>query len=625
MNYLEITAALIVIRLDSLLSALGVEESLKKFPVLSALVSGISEEDLKFWSKMEEEPDDSPYFEILSLLGGDIILRNLLDLSIAVFCFPETDAYITHHFGHGVNLQLAYYIENLPFPDETGISEKREVIRKYFKLDDHNAPLRLAPVRIDERLMYFLMGKDEISPELAGFVDLYRTKSEKPGKVMVNTGLMDSGISFFKSGGKVLQLSGKGGRRFIARRISDAVKKDFLFLNIKDLIHEGGKDRFDELRDCLLREAILSNAGICFFGIDRYFLFRGRSGPDAEEGKIRDLEVLERKLFIPLVKENIPLILCSDLSGTVLRSLSSKDYRNLRLPKTLKFDERRMLWEGILKDLDTDFDPYELSLRYRLNASEISGIIKSFLEVRGEKSEDRDENELLTRICVEELMGDKDSGLGRIVYPDITLDDVRVKEPVMNVLKDVVTSVRSGAVILDRWNLVKTYPYGRSISLLISGPPGTGKTMTANAIAGELKLALYQVNISNIVDKYIGETEKNLEKVFDYAEKSNAILFFDEADAIFGTRSEVHDSRDRYANTEISYLLQRIEAYDGIVIMATNIKGNIDPAFMRRIRYVVHFENPDEEMRKKIWQDLLTKDVPHEDIDIDYLAAQFDE
>ena len=148
--------------------------------------------------------------------------------------------------------------------------------------------------------------------------------------------------------------------------------------------------------------------------------------------------------------------------------------------------------------------------------------------------------------------------------------------------------------------------------------------MSANAIAGELGLPLFQVNIANIVDKYIGETEKNLEKAFSYAEKANMVLFFDEADSLFGTRSEVRDSKDRYANTEISYLLQRIESYDGIVIMATNIKGNIDSAFMRRIRYIVHFENPDEELRKQIWNDCLKDSIPHGDIDTDYLAAQFD-
>ncbi|MCR5409863.1 MAG: ATP-binding protein [Lachnospiraceae bacterium] len=158
----------------------------------------------------------------------------------------------------------------------------------------------------------------------------------------------------------------------------------------------------------------------------------------------------------------------------------------------------------------------------------------------------------------------------------------------------------------------------------MTGPPGTGKTMSANAIAGELSLPLYQVNLSNVVDKYIGETEKNLERAFSFAEKHNVILFFDEADALFGTRSEIHDSKDRYANNEVSYLLQRMEAYDGVVLMATNIKGNIDPAFMRRIRFVAHFENPDEEMRRAIWEGCLTEEIPHEEIDLDYLAKQFD-
>ncbi|MCR5774704.1 MAG: ATP-binding protein [Lachnospiraceae bacterium] len=159
----------------------------------------------------------------------------------------------------------------------------------------------------------------------------------------------------------------------------------------------------------------------------------------------------------------------------------------------------------------------------------------------------------------------------------------------------------------------------------MSGPPGTGKTMTANAIAGELKLPLYHVNLSNIMDKYVGETEKNLEKVFSLAERINAVLFFDEADALFGKRSEVKNSQDKYANSEISYLLQRVEAFDGIVLLATNIKGNIDPAFLRRIRYVVYFENPDEEERKAIWESCITDSVPHEDLDIDYLASQFKE
>lgn len=122
------------------------------------------------------------------------------------------------------------------------------------------------------------------------------------------------------------------------------------------------------------------------------------------------------------------------------------------------------------------------------------------------------------------------------------------------------------------------------VSCLFAGPPGTGKTMAAQIMSSMLELPLYRVDLSQVVDKYIGETEKKLETIFSLAEKSNTILFFDEADAIFGKRSEVKEAKDRYANTEVSYILQRIEEYDGIVILATNLKNNIDEAFIRRIR-----------------------------------------
>ena len=140
------------------------------------------------------------------------------------------------------------------------------------------------------------------------------------------------------------------------------------------------------------------------------------------------------------------------------------------------------------------------------------------------------------------------------------------------------------------------------MTALFTGMPGTGKTMAAECIAGELGIPLYKVDLSQIVDKYIGETEKKLEKVFRYAQSANVILFFDEADALFGKRSEVKDSKDKYANTEVSYILQRIEQYDGMVILASNFIRNIDEAFMRRMKYVVEFEMPGSGIRKEIWK-----------------------
>ena len=145
-------------------------------------------------------------------------------------------------------------------------------------------------------------------------------------------------------------------------------------------------------------------------------------------------------------------------------------------------------------------------------------------------------------------------------------------------------------------------PRGLGISALFAGPSGTGKTMAAEVLASELRLDLYRIDLSPVVSKYIGETEKNLRRVFDAAEEGGAILLFDEADALFGKRSEVKDSHDRYANIEISYLLQRMEAYRGLAILTTNMKGALDPAFLRRMRFVVQFPFPDAASRAEIWR-----------------------
>src|SRR5438270_259234 len=149
--------------------------------------------------------------------------------------------------------------------------------------------------------------------------------------------------------------------------------------------------------------------------------------------------------------------------------------------------------------------------------------------------------------------------------------------------------------------LGKRTPLGRGLTCLFSGPPGTGKTFAAQCLANALGLNLYHIDLSQVVSKYIGETEKALATVFEEAETGHGILLFDEADALFGKRSEVKDAHDRYANIEVGYLLQRIEAYEGVAILATNLKSNIDPAFLRRLRFLLDFRMPDGAMRSRLW------------------------
>lgn len=179
--------------------------------------------------------------------------------------------------------------------------------------------------------------------------------------------------------------------------------------------------------------------------------------------------------------------------------------------------------------------------------------------------------------------------------------------------------------VFGEWGFDKKLSYGKGLSMLFAGPPGTGKTMSAEVIAKDLHLEIYKIDLSQVISKYIGETEKNLHEIFAEAQLSSAILFFDEADALFGKRSEVNDSHDKYANVETAYLLQKMEEYQGITILATNFQQNIDEAFMRRINYVVKFPFPDAAYREQIWRGMFPKETPlDEDVDFAWLAERFE-
>ena len=193
----------------------------------------------------------------------------------------------------------------------------------------------------------------------------------------------------------------------------------------------------------------------------------------------------------------------------------------------------------------------------------------------------------------------------------------------MNQLREIINQVKYRNIVFGDWGFNHKLSRGKGLNVLFSGPPGTGKTMAAEVIANELNLDLYKIDLSQIVSKYIGETEKNLQRAFDEAQASYAILFFDEADALFGKRSEVKDAHDRYANTEIAFLLQKMEEYEGITILTTNLSNNIDEAYMRRLQFNVVFPLPEEEQRENIWRTIFPDQAPKEDIDFAFLARKF--
>ena len=199
------------------------------------------------------------------------------------------------------------------------------------------------------------------------------------------------------------------------------------------------------------------------------------------------------------------------------------------------------------------------------------------------------------------------SGYARQTQPVFLLDDVILPAHVRAELEHLLDRVRLRPTVIDDWGMRPGGLRGRGITALFAGESGTGKTMAAEALAGELGTPLFHVNLASVVDKYIGETEKNLERVFSEAENLDGVLLFDEADAVFGKRSEVSDARDRYANLEVAYLLQRIEAFDGLAILTTNLRSNLDAAFARRLDCILDFPAPDAELRAAIWRACLAE------------------
>jgi AAA+ superfamily predicted ATPase len=211
--------------------------------------------------------------------------------------------------------------------------------------------------------------------------------------------------------------------------------------------------------------------------------------------------------------------------------------------------------------------------------------------------------------------------LAALVTPAFTLDDLVLTDETEAKLRELIAHVALQHVVLDDWGFRRRLPRGQGVAALFTGPPGTGKTTAAEALARELGQDLYRIDLAAVVSKYVGETEKNLATAFDEAERGSAVLFFDEADALFGKRTEIKDAHDRYANLEVNYLLQRVETFTGLVVLATNRSSAMDEALLRRLRFVIRFDTPDIELRRRLWRRSFPAGAAVDELDWDALAA----
>lgn len=276
-------------------------------------------------------------------------------------------------------------------------------------------------------------------------------------------------------------------------------------------------------------------------------------------------------------------------------------------------DEQKQLWERALGKMAGEI-PAQLASQFNLNLPTIYQITQTVLNTPSNNLHNQ-----LWFTCLASTRPQLDI-LAQRLNAKATWENIVLPSEETSLLQQIADQVKQRSKVYQEWGFENRMNRGLGISALFAGESGTGKTMAAEVIANELRLNLYRIDLSAVVSKYIGETEKNLRRLFDAAEDGGAILFFDEADALFGKRSEVKDSHDRYANIEINYLLQRMEAFRGLAILATNMRNALDNAFVRRLRFIVNFQFPNPSERQKIWQKVFPKEVPIENLDFARLA-----
>lgn len=392
-------------------------------------------------------------------------------------------------------------------------------------------------------------------------------------------------------------------------------------------------DQFEEELATIRREARLQGGLIHVTSLGALQVDRASrsSGVDpiSESASSREIDWLTRLVVaLDSFPGHVFLSGDDDVSATMQPRLDRHLFVRVDFPRP-GYERRVELWRAV-DGLPDGMDPSALAGTFRLTSGEIEDAVSTARCLGWATSADEaltDEAPIRGTLTVEALQegarmqaGDDLDDLAQEVIPGHDWDEIVLPADTLAHLREVAAQIRHRGTVHEEWGFRDRFSLGNGINLLFTGPSGTGKTMAAEIIAGDVGLPMYKLDLSSILSKYIGETEKNIGRIFDAAERGNSILFFDEADALFGKRTEIGDSHDRYANVEVDYLLQRMEEHDGCVIMATNLKENIDTAFDRRINATVSFPMPDEDARARIWELIFPKGTPHEELDVEFLA-----
>jgi SpoVK/Ycf46/Vps4 family AAA+-type ATPase len=470
-------------------------------------------------------------------------------------------------------------------------------------------------LRVDDRVVQYLLGSDEVDARLIGFVrrqeprvtpeNLVLPEADRQRLVRLAREVKERAMVFYLHGPYGV------GKQTTAEAIASAPGLRLLVVD-GERVAAGEPGSAEVHTRLALREARLQRAAIFWEGFGALLNEERRA--------------LRKLLLEELEGRGEVAFLAGDNAWEPSDELRRLPFLRLEL-QCPGFAERERLWRLALAEVKTEgTDIGALASKFRFTGGQIGDAAATASHLAHRR---RPEDPVVTMADLHEAArlqsNPRLSALARKINPHYSWDDIVLPQDRIQQLREICNCVKYRSQVYDAWGFDRKLSLGKGLNVLFAGPPGTGKTMAAEIIARELALDLYKIDLSTVVSKYIGETEKNLSKIFTEAESSNAILFFDEADALFGRRSEVRDSHDRYANIEVGYLLQRMEEYEGVVILATNLRKNMDEAFVRRLHFAVGFPFPNEPDRRRIWERIWPEATPRaQDVDLGFMARQFE-